>query len=86
LALPLLWLSGLQGEEVMSLAKQVWLVHHNADDYFNVVLEAGDREEAKRKACEILHGNPDTYVVTPVTELGSRTVFVLTTETMRNTR
>ncbi len=66
----------------MARHTQVWLVHHNADDFFNVVLPAPDRETAKQKAREILHGNPDTYIVTPVTELGSRTVFLLAVEEM----
>lgn len=67
----------------MSRPLQVWLVYHNRDDFFNVIVAADGREEAKRLAQDILKGNPDTYVVTPVTESGSRTVFLMTAEPVR---
>ena len=55
----------------------VFLVHHNKDDFKNVIVVAREREEAKQKARRILGGDMDTYVVTPVTEYGSHTIFLL---------
>lgn len=43
----------------------------------NVILEAPDREGAKRDARALLAGDPENYIVTPLTEPGSRTVFLL---------
>lgn len=43
----------------------------------NVVIEASDREIAKRYARHILGGDSDYYVVTPITERGTSTVFLL---------
>lgn len=43
----------------------------------NVIVEAEDREPAKRYANYILAGNPDQYVVTPLTSPGDRTAFLI---------
>ena len=56
---------------------QVFLVHLNLDDFENVILIAKGREDAKQRARRILGGDPDKYVVTPITELGSTTTFLL---------
>ena len=45
----------------------------------NVIVPAKDREEAKQAAHNILLGNPDHYVVDPITKHGSRTVVLLAT-------
>jgi tRNA-binding EMAP/Myf-like protein len=42
-----------------------------------VIVSAIDRESAKRQAQVILDGDPDQYVVTPITRPGERTVFML---------
>lgn len=55
----------------------VFLVYHNKDDFQNVIVVANDREKAKRRAQRILGGDPDKYIVTPVTERGSYTTFLL---------
>lgn len=59
---------------------QVWLVHLNEDNFENVIVTADGREMAKRMAFGLLFGNMDEYIVTPITELGSRTVFMITAE------
>lgn len=43
----------------------------------NVIIPARDREEAKRGAHNILLGNPDHYIVDPITKHGSHTVVLL---------
>lgn len=43
----------------------------------NVIVAARDRDFAKSHASHILGGNPDHYVVDPITKHGSRTVFLL---------
>ena len=43
----------------------------------NVILIAEGREEAKRMAQPILKGNPDGYIVDPITQRVSETVFLL---------
>lgn len=43
----------------------------------NVIVEAKEREAAKRYARHILSGDPDYYVVVPVTEPGSHTAFLI---------
>lgn len=43
----------------------------------NVIVEATDREYAKGYASIILGGDPDYYIVTPLTERGDRTIFLL---------
>jgi hypothetical protein len=65
------------------MSMQVWLVHHNVDDYRNVVVTADSREMAKRVAEGVLEGNPDTYVVTPVTERGSHTTLIVAAEVVK---
>lgn len=48
----------------------------------NVVVTANNREQAKRMAFSVLFGDMDSYVVTPITSRGKRTVFVTITESM----
>lgn len=55
----------------------VFIVYSPGGDIENVILVASDREAAKRDASRILHGNPDNYVVDPITQRSSRTVFLL---------
>lgn len=43
----------------------------------HVIVEAKDREFAKSHASHILGGDPDQYIVTPIVEDASRTVFLL---------
>jgi len=43
----------------------------------NVIVEASDREFAKSYAALILGGDPDYYVVTPITKREDRTIFLL---------
>lgn len=43
----------------------------------NVVVPAAGREEAKRQARSTLRGDPDQYVVTPISRQGDRTLFML---------
>jgi hypothetical protein len=62
---------------------QVWVVHRNADDFLNVVTTADSREMAKRMAAGILKGDPDKYIVTPVTKRGSRTVLIVAAEVVK---
>ena len=59
------------------VTSQVFLVALKAQHTKNAILEAQDREYAKRYARHILGGDPDQYEVTPVTEPGSHTVFLL---------
>jgi broad specificity phosphatase PhoE len=66
----------------MSPPLQVWLVHRNEDDYINVILTANGREMAKRVAHGILRGDPDSYVVSPITESGSRTIIMVAAEVL----
>jgi len=43
----------------------------------NVIVEAVSREFAKSHASYVLGGNPDEYVVNPVTKAGERTLFLV---------
>lgn len=48
-----------------------WVVEYgNAHVILNT--QRPDREEAKRRAFKWLEGDPDKYVVTPITEAGDR--------------
>lgn len=55
----------------------VFLVHKPGQYIENVIVEARNRDFAKSHASHILGGDPDTYVVDPITKNGSRTVFLL---------
>jgi hypothetical protein len=43
----------------------------------NVIVETTDRESAKCHADHFLGGDPDRYVVTPLTKPGDNTVFLV---------
>lgn len=43
----------------------------------NVIVGARDREDAKTLAHAILSGNKEEYIVDPITQNGSRTVFLI---------
>ncbi len=43
----------------------------------NVIVEASNREFAKSYSSLILGGDPDLYVVTPITKREDRTIFLL---------
>lgn len=47
------------------------------DFTLNIIVEASEREIAKRYAQQFLGGDPDYYVVTPLTKRRSRTIFLL---------
>jgi hypothetical protein len=55
----------------------VFLVHQPGRYVENVIVEATSRDFAKSHASHILGGDPDQYVVDPITKNGSRTVFLL---------
>lgn len=55
----------------------VFLVYNPGQHIENVIVEARTREYAKSHASHILGGDPDKYVVDPITKAGSRTVFLL---------
>lgn len=55
----------------------VFLVHRPGQYIENVIVEARDREYAKSYASHILGGDPDEYVVDPITKNGSKTVFLI---------
>ena len=55
----------------------VFLVYNPGQFIENVIVEAKTREYAKSHASHILGGDPDKYIVDPITNVGSRTVFLL---------
>jgi hypothetical protein len=55
----------------------IFLVTRSGQLIENVIVEAIDRELAKRYSHPILGGNSDQYVVTPIVAPGSRTVCLL---------
>ena len=61
----------------MRTEKIIFLVHRPGQYIENVIVDARDREFAKSHASHILGGDPDKYVVEPITRPGSRTVFLL---------
>ena len=65
---------------MMTRSLQVWLVHKNEDNFLNVIVTADGREMAKRMAVGILKGDPDQYIVNPITEHGSRTILMVAAE------
>lgn len=61
----------------MRIEKILFLVKRPGQYIDNVIVDATDREYAKRHAKHILGGNPDQYIVTPLTEPGERIAFLL---------
>lgn len=57
--------------------KIVFLVSRPNQYIEHVIIVARDREFAKSHASHILGGDPDHYVVTPLTSPGTRTIFLL---------
>jgi hypothetical protein len=55
----------------------VFLVYNPGQFIENVIVEARNREYAKSHASHILGGDPEKYIVEPITKSGSRTVFLL---------
>jgi hypothetical protein len=58
----------------------VFLIKRRDNPVLNVIASADGREMAKRMAVGILRGNPDQYIVTPITEHGSRTILMVAAE------
>jgi|tagenome__1003787_1003787.scaffolds.fasta_scaffold20990117_30 hypothetical protein len=59
----------------------VWAVRRRGPDVKGVVIcRARDREEAKQIARQCLLGNPDLFVVEPLSHAGEAVVFHLNTE------
>jgi len=57
--------------------KIIFLVKRPGGYIANVIVAAVDRDFAKSHASHILGGDPENYVVEPLTERGSRTLFIL---------
>lgn len=57
--------------------KTVFIVSRPGQFIENVIVPATTREYAKSHASHILGGNPDDYIVDPITKHGARTVFLL---------
>lgn len=55
----------------------VFLVQRREQFISNVIVEARTREYAKSHSAYILGGDPDKYVVTPITKAGERTIFLI---------
>ena len=55
----------------------VFVVSRPGNDPENVILSADGREEAKRGASIFLEGDPDRYIVTPITKPDVKTVIIL---------
>ena len=58
----------------------IFLVKRPHHPISNVLVTADGREMAKRMAFPVLMGDMDKYIVTPITEHGSRTVLMVTAE------
>lgn len=59
------------------MERGIFLVYFPGGPIENVIVEALGRESAKIQAKIILPGNPDHFVVSPITLQSSRTVFLL---------
>lgn len=57
--------------------EKIIFIVSRADLPENVIVPAISREEATRAAHRILLGNPDDYIVDPITKYGSKTVILL---------
>jgi len=62
----------------------VFLVQGPRHPNLNVIVSAINRETAKGMAQSALGGNPDDYTVTPITEMGKRTIFITVTESLEH--
>lgn len=60
----------------------VFLVTGPRHPNLNVLVSANTRETAKAMAQSILGGDTDQYTVTPITEMGKRTIFITVTESL----
>ena len=58
----------------------LFLLKRRDDPVLNVLVTADGREMAKRMAFPVLMGNMDDYIVTPITEHGSRTILMVMAE------
>jgi hypothetical protein len=58
----------------------VFLVKRRDNHALNVIVTADGREMAKRMAFGLLFGNMDEYIVTPITEEGTRTILMVAAE------
>lgn len=54
-----------------------FLIHKREPRCAFVIVQAQDREHAKRLAHARLHGDPDHYVVTPLTPKNAEIFFLL---------
>lgn len=61
----------------------IFLVQRPKNVIENMIVTADSREMAKQMARGILGGDPELYVITPLTEPGSRTVLMVAAEVVR---
>ena len=71
-------------ETIMRLG--VFLVTSPSHPGLNTIVTANGRELAKGIAQSVFGHNPDQYIVTPITESGSRTIFLTVTEALESNR
>lgn len=64
----------------------VFLVTGPRHPGLNVIATAVDRDTAAGMALAVFGGDSSQYTVTPVTEVGSRTIFATVTENLETTR
>jgi hypothetical protein len=57
--------------------RSIFIVSRPGQLIENVIVDATNQEFAKSHASHILGGDPDKYIVDPITHHASRTVFLL---------